>query len=302
MWEVLRGGFQPGAWGGTQFAGLSNPRLGRGVTETPGGLGYRSAMSNTYAANFGDVVKHAVLCEVVVRERPPRYLESHGGRLVYDLAGLEPGPGGVWDFLELVSDDDDLNGSTYAELIRRDAGTRHDPGRYLGSIALAAERLPAGSDIVAFELVPASATELAEGLAAMGRSATVEVADGLTGVCERARPGDLVLLDPFHVHERGDAFSSVEAFAVLATRGVSTILWYAIYDPLESDEWIADSIGSTVPRGWSARVVGDATEGGLAGCGFLTAHLSSESEAAAGSIVEALARALSPVRPGLRIE
>jgi len=130
----------------------------------------------------------------------------------------------------------------------------------------------------------------------------VEVADGLTGVCELARSGDLALLDPFHVHERGDAFSSAEAFSVLAARGVTTILWYAIYDPSESDEWIADSIPSTVPRGWSARLVGDATEGGLAGCGFLTAHLSSESEAAARSIVEALARALLRVRPGLRVE
>src|SRR6188768_1894257 len=114
-------------------------------------------MANTYAANFGDVVKHAVLCEVVVRERPPRYLESHGGRLVYDLADLEPGPGGVWDFLELTSDDDDLRSSTYAELIRRDAGSRHDPGRYPGSIALAAALLPADSEVVAFDLVPASA-------------------------------------------------------------------------------------------------------------------------------------------------
>lgn len=265
------------------------------------GLGYGSAVANTYAANFGDVVKHAVLCEVVVGERPRRYLESHGGRLFYDLAGLEPGPGGVWDFLELA-DDHDLSGFVYAGLIRSAAGTRHDPGKYPGSIALAAERLPAESDVVAFELVPASATELAEGLAAMGRSATVEVADGLTGVCERARPGDLVLLDPFHVHERGEAFSSVEAFAVLAARGVSTILWYAIYDPSESDEWISDSIPGTVAPGWSARLVGDTTLGGLAGCGFLTAHLSSKSEAAARSTVEALARALSRVRPGLRVE
>ncbi len=55
-------------------------------------------VAKTYAANFGDVVKHAVLCEVIVRERPRRYLESHGGRLSYELADLVPGPGGVWDF------------------------------------------------------------------------------------------------------------------------------------------------------------------------------------------------------------
>lgn len=259
-------------------------------------------VANTYAANFGDVVKHAVLCEVIVRERPRRYLESHGGRLSYDLADLVPGPGGVWDFLEVASDHDVLNSSAYAEALRREAGTRNDPGRYPGSIALAAQLLPAESDVVAFELVAASATELSEGLAAMGRPATAEVADGLTGVCELARSGDLALLDPFHVHERGDAFSSAEAFTVLATRGVSTILWYAIYDPSESDEWIADTIPSTIARGWSARLVGASSEGGLAGCGFLTAHLSAESETAAGSIVEALARALSPVRPGLRVD
>ena len=79
-------------------------------------------------------------------------------------------------------------------------------------------------------------------------------------------------------------------------------MWYAIYDPLETDEWIADSVSSTVPPGWSVRLVGDTTEGGLAGCGFLTAHLSAESETAAGSILEALARALALVRPGLRRE
>ena len=259
------------------------------------------AMANTYAANFGDVVKHAVLCEVILRERPQRYLESHGGRLEYDLAALTPGPGGVWDFLDVASGHVTLNRSIYAELIRRQAGTRLHPGTYPGSIALAAQQLRPESDVVAFELVHASAKELVDGLAAMGRSATVEVADGLSGVCQRARPDDLVLIDPFHVHDRGDAYSSVEAFAVLARRGVKTILWYAIYDPAESDQWIADSVPSTVPAGWSVRLIGDDAEGGLAGCGFLTAHLSRESEAAAGAIVKVLARALSSVRPGLSV-
>lgn len=265
-------------------------------------FGYGPAVANTYAANFGDVVKHAVLCEVIVRERPLRYLESHGGTLRYRLADLAPGPGGVWDFLDVASDHDLLDRSAYAESLRDQAGTRTDPGTYPGSIALAAEQLPDESEIVAFELVPTSATELSDGLAAMGRRATVEVADGLTGVCDRARPGDLVLLDPFHVHERGEELSSVEAFSELASRGVGTILWYAIYDPAESDEWIAESIPVTVPRGWSARLVGASTEGGLAGCGFLTAHLSTASETAAGSIVEALARALSRTRPGLNVD
>ncbi len=113
---------------------------------------------------------------------------------------------------------------------------------------------------------------------------------------------DLVLLDPFHVQERGADLTAAEAFAVLATRGVRTILWCAIYDPTESDAWIADAIPSNVPCGWRARLIGDTADGGLAGCGFLTPHLSSESETAASSIVEALARTMSPVRPGLRVD
>lgn len=259
-------------------------------------------MANTYAANFGDVVKHAVLCEVMVRERPVRYLESHGGKLTYDLADLVPGPGGVWDFLELARADEVLSRSAYAQSLRSSAGTRDRPGTYPGSIALAAAHLPAESRVVAFELVPASASELADGLASMGRPATVEVADGLSGVCEVARSGDLAFLDPFDVHERGDALTSAEAFCELAARGLSTVLWYAIYDPSESAAWIEDTITGGTPRGWSARLVGTSAEGGLAGCGFLTANLSAESETAAESLVTALMRALSVVRSGLRID
>jgi 23S rRNA A2030 N6-methylase RlmJ len=277
-------------------------RAGSAPTATTDQCLYDPAVANTYAANFGDVVKHAVLCEVVTREQPAHYLESHGGRLAYDLGGLEPGPGGVWDFLQLAPDDDDLACSVYARLVGREAGTPHRPGTYPGSIALAASLLPPGAQVVAFELVPASAADLADGLARMGRSATIEVADGLTGVCELARPGDLVLLDPFDVHARGDDLTAAEAFVVLASHGVATILWYAIYDPADSDGWISDTIASTVPGGWRARPVGETAEGGLAGCGFLTAQLSTESEEAATSMVDALARSLSTVRPGLRVE
>ena len=110
-----------------------------------------------------------------------------------------------------------------------------------------------------------------------------------------------MLIDPFHVLDRGDGYSSVEAFAVLAARGVSTILWYAIYDPSDSDAWIGEAIPSTVPAGWSARIVGTHSQGGLAGCGFLTAHLPPECELAAGAMVETLAQALSSRRPGLRV-
>jgi 23S rRNA A2030 N6-methylase RlmJ len=259
-------------------------------------------MANTYAANFGDVVKHAVLCESLVREQPERYLESHGGRLDYDLGELEPGPGGVWDFLSRSSDFDTLDSSAYARIIRQVAGEPERPGRYPGSVALADALLPASAEMILFELVEASASDLSDGLAALGRRSRVHVNDGLNGVCEKARPGDLVLLDPFHVHEpRGD-LTAVDVFVALASRGVSTILWYAIYEPTEPAVWVTEATRSLDGTAWHARLVGDTTDGGLAGCGFLTAHLSPEAVSAATAIARDLTRALAEVRSGLRLE
>jgi 23S rRNA A2030 N6-methylase RlmJ len=257
-------------------------------------------MANTYAANFGDVVKHAVLCEVLVRERPRRYLESHGGRLDYALGDIDPGPGGVWDFLELGSGVGLLDGSEYGRLIAGAAGTPENPGTYPGSIALADAALPAGAEIVAFELVEASAGSLRDGLAARGRPAEVIVGDGLAGVCEIAEKGDLVLLDPFDVHARGETLSAAEAFAALASRGLAVVLWYAIYEPTETDGWISEVTSGI--ENWAVRIVGDTSLGGLAGCGFLGANLSPGSEATATAIVGAVAGALVSVRPGLRVE
>jgi hypothetical protein len=108
-------------------------------------------MANAYAANFGDVVKHTVLCEALTREQPARYLESHGGRLDYDLTDLEPGPGGVWDFIELSANFDALASSAYAQIIRDVAGQRQQPTPSRGRGPVAAlyhRRSSAGADVV----------------------------------------------------------------------------------------------------------------------------------------------------------
>lgn len=258
-------------------------------------------MSNTYAANFGDVVKHVVLCDMIERERPNRYLESHGGRLDYDLTDLQPGPGGVWDFLDRADDRERLRSSAYASLIGPAAGTPSRPGTYLGSIALADAVLPPHADVVAFELSAESAESLRDGLTKRGRANEVLVADGLDGVCRLGRPGDFVLLDPFDVGARVDSLTAAEAFAALAAHGVRSLLWYAIYTPDEADTWIAEvQSGLDVPI-WQARVIGDTSEGGLAGCGFLGVHLSTAAQSAASALVEDLAAVLASSRPGLRV-
>ena len=119
-------------------------------------------MANIYAANFGDVVKHCVLAEALTRERPTRYLESHAGRFDYALSDLDPGPGGVWDFVEASAGQADLGSSTYARAILDLVGQPGRPGRYPGSIDLADALLPPGVEIVAYELVSSSAANLVD--------------------------------------------------------------------------------------------------------------------------------------------
>src|SRR5438552_3677134 len=60
-------------------------------------MNYRHAY---HAGGFADVVKHAVLCRVLMhlREKPAafRVIDTHAGAGVYDLAGPEAGKTGEW--------------------------------------------------------------------------------------------------------------------------------------------------------------------------------------------------------------
>ena len=258
-------------------------------------------MANEYASNFGDVVKHIVLSAAIEHEQPTRYVESHGGRLDYGLAELVPGRGGVWDFLELAAQNPALEASAYARALRPLAGTADEPGIYPGSVALADALLPKGAEVLAFDLVESSAISLRVGLAARGRPATVPVGDGLQGVLDEARQGDLVLLDPFHVADAdGAGPSSVDAFAVLAERRVATLLWYGVFQPDEPIHWTQEVRGRLERLLWRAEFSCGDTDAGLAGCGVVGANLAERTEAELTRLAFDLGHALETKVAGLR--
>jgi 23S rRNA A2030 N6-methylase RlmJ len=258
-------------------------------------------MANDYASNFGDVVKHTVLGAAIEDERPTRYMESHGGRLDYDLAGLVPGRGGVWDFLEVSAQNPALEASAYAKLLRRLAGTADEPGVYPGSVALADALLPKGTEVLAFDLVESSAASMRDGLAIRGRPATVTVGDGLQGVVSMARQGDLVLLDPFQVTDAGPAgLNSVDVFAVLAERSVATLLWYGLFQPSEPIDWTQDVRGRLERPLWRVEFSCRDAAAGLAGCGVLAANLAERTETELTRLASDLGHALQTKVAGLR--
>ena len=192
-------------------------------------------MANTHPANLGDVLKHLVLCELF-RERPHRYVESHGGAYLYDLHGEDPGQGGVWDLPRMIEGSPKLGRTQYARTALAEAGTPAEPGIYFGSLGLADQILRPSTPIIAAETNPATRSELKRAPWAR-RPECVHIADaeGQDLVAREAQEGDLILIDPFDLHQHSaHGLSSLDAFDIAVGTGATVMLWYPIV--LSSDE------------------------------------------------------------------
>ena len=206
----------------------------------------RVGMANHHHGNVGDVVKHLVLGEALVSERPGRYLESHAGDTDYPLPW--PRFADVQAFRVACERDGELRATTYA------AALAAAPDRSPGSVALAARALP-DAQLLAWDLDAGSVDSLRS---LDGGRIRAHAADGLNGVLAEARPGDVAFLDPFDPR-LGDA---VSVFSTLAARGVRTAFWYATGPgaPLAAPP-AATRIEVTVPPEHVAAA-------GLSGCGM----------------------------------
>ena len=259
-------------------------------------------MANDFASNFGDVVKHCLLAEAVACERPARYLESHGGRIDYELGTLTPGRGGVWDFIAVAAAHPGLQDARYLQLLHRMAGTPDAPGTYPGSVSVADAQLSPEATVFAFDLVATSGASVREALASRGRPAVVTIGDGIQGVLDHAAAGDLVLLDPFQVTDAGGTGpDSAGAFAALADRGIATLLWYGVFDLDAQLDWPQDVRRSAGTPLWRVEYSCGDDEAGLTGCGVLAANLGPETERVLTRVAEALGEALTAKIPALRV-
>ena len=260
-------------------------------------------MANTHPANLGDVVKHVVLCAALEAAEPTRYLESHGGRATYDLAGIDTGVGGIWDFLAAAPKSSPLGDGPYARLERAGAGTQQSSGTYLGSTALAHALLPEASTIHVAEINPESAGDLEAYFVSEGRRGFVHPGDGVDFVCNSAQPGDVVLLDPFDVTDEmsPEGRTSATAFSELANRGVATFLWYAITERHSRLDWPDDLAAATDCPVWRTEMRMPDSSAGLLGCGMVAANVAWGVESEITWVSLQLAQALAPTIAGLQV-
>ena len=205
-------------------------------------MNYRHAY---HAGNFADVVKHALLCRVLVhlREKPAafRIIDTHAGAGRYDLAGLEAGKTQEWrDGI------DRLRRAELAAPIRAllapylDAVAAFNPSgglkTYPGSPLLGKALLRRQDRLIACELEPQAAAALQNELAGDARAKVIAI-DGWTALTAYVPPVErrgVVLIDP--PFEQPGELSRLAQGLAAAHRKWPTgcyLLWYPIKDATE---------------------------------------------------------------------
>jgi len=198
-------------------------------------------MANPYFGDFGDVLKHLMLTELLSIERPRAYWETHAGSARYALTRSDARNYGVYHFLEHAGRWPVLRASRYHTLLDRLPHVDGSPGVYPGSALLA--MLELGTEVQTYLLCdrdPASVADLEAaardcGVAAQARClATDGVATILGEATDSTAPPleqVLVHIDPFDPFEQSgpSGLSPFELACWLSERGCKVIYWYA-YD------------------------------------------------------------------------
>ena len=220
-------------------------------------MNYRHAY---HAGNFADVIKHAVLCRVLMhlREKPGafRVIDTHAGAGIYELGGPEAGKTQEWrDGIERLTRAE-LAPSVRALLAPYlDAVAAFNPdGRlalYPGSPALAAELLRPQDRLIACELEPQSARALASSLRGNARAKAIAI-DGWTALTAYVPPKErrgVVLVDP--PFEQPGEFVRLAQGLAAAHRKWPTgtyLLWYPIKDEAETTAFTRKLARLDIPK------------------------------------------------------
>lgn len=267
-------------------------------------MNYRHAF---HAGNFADVFKHAILARILVyltrKDAPLRYIDTHAGCGLYDLAAEPAERTGEWrDGIgrfagaQLPTDAATLL-APYLDIVGTCDATGR-PALYPGSPFIAQHLLRHQDRLILCELHPDDAQILAGNLGRDGRAKIIHI-DGYLALNAFVPPGErrgLVFVDP--PFEAGDEFTRLEKGLIAAhakwESGVYA-LWYPLKEPAAAENFSARLAASGIRRllRLELKVATIHADAPLAGCGMIVVNPPFVLEEEATVILEALAPLLA---------
>jgi hypothetical protein len=263
-------------------------------------------MANRHFGKLSDVWKHAALAEVLEREPPRRYAETHAGSGAYPIVYDEERKFGILRFLNVAEGSDVLASCRYRAVA---ASWLNGHGVYPGSALLAMTVLADASSYLLCDMDPGSAADLRGWARKLGlHDCEVAQADGMAVVAawldrDVGTPG-LVHIDPFDPDARGPAgYSASELAARVADSGTPLVYWYG-YDQPGEQAWAYTRLaaqtraplwcGDVMVTGTSGTAgdLGRATTPGT-GFGVILANVQADTLGACMAVGKALADAYS---------
>lgn len=196
-------------------------------------------MANPHFGKLSDVWKHAALAEVLQREPPRRYAETHAGSGAYPVVHDPERQFGILRFLGVAAGSEVLARSRYRAVAASWVDGR---GLYPGSALLAMTVLGDASSYLLCDLDPGSAADLRGWARELSlHSCEVAQADGMAAVAawldREAGTSALVHIDPFDPDARGaGGYSALELAVRVADSGTRLVYWYG-YDQPGEQAW-----------------------------------------------------------------
>lgn len=238
-----------------------------------------------HAGNFADVMKHVLLLQILTRlnqkDKPYRYIDTHGGAGKYDLSTSEAQKSG--EFLNgihrLVKLDDSIKRNApegvqqylkIVEKMREGSGK----GAYPGSPWFALEGMREIDKATIFEMQRDVFQQLYYNVRdKRAGSHERDAYEGLFGVIPPKEKRGLVMIDPPYEVERKDFPQLVDLIATAYKKWPTGVfaIWYPIKDRAMIDRFEKKMIKTGIRRQLICEVCvwPDDTPVGLNGCGLL---------------------------------
>lgn len=271
-----------------------------------------------HAGNFADVMKHAVLMQLVralqKKEKGFLYLDTHAGRGSYDLATAAKGeslarkpewPDGIGRIWNRAGLSDELK--EFVGIIRRfdyERGNRGDaPQFYPGSPAIVRQLARSQDRLALSEKHPEEFAHLAAEFC-LSPQTTVQQMDGYIAVRAMLPPLErraLILIDPpFEAQEEFAQITNALREGLERLPGGVFAIWYPLTERARINHFFTELLAIKLPPTLSLEltIAGDASALKMRGCGLVIVNPPWLFEQTAGPILGTLAQLLSQAPGG----